>query len=158
MKMQPVLIIGLDGDTPIQPLQVADLAPLATDATVATLATEATLETRATEATAQQLNLSVQALPQRTKKAGQVTIDLTAAVADAAVDLRGLVTVQRVLVAALTGATATLKFGTSGDDGLDLAAGRDFFDLDCSALYLNSPGGAGGSVTLQLFGHGAIPQ
>jgi hypothetical protein len=157
MKMQPVLVIGLDGETPIQPLQTVDLAPLATEATMGTLATEATVGTLAKDATEQQILLAIQSLLQPIKKAGQVTIDLTAAKVDVAVDLRGLVNVQRVFVADLSGTTATLKFGTNAEDGLELAAGRDYPGLNFGALYINSPGGAGGSVTLQLFGHGVVP-
>lgn len=133
-KLQPVLIVGQDGQTPVQPIQPGDLPALAQDASIAALLA------------------AVQSLPLSSTKGTEVTVSLVAAVADAAVALGTLTTVHKVRVQALSGATATLKIGATTEAPITLAVGDDLDGLAVGALFLNSPGGAGGTITLQLFG------
>lgn len=150
MKPQPVLILGLDGENPVQPVQVDDLAPLAADASIQNLIADLGLVAK--DSSAQSILSAILRQTQTSTKAIQVTVSLAAAVADQAIDLSGFEKIQRVKVKALAGATATLKFGNAFAVGLDVAQGDDFPGLGITALTLNSPGGAGGTITLQIFG------
>lgn len=150
-----VVIVAPDGSA-VLPVQPPDLAPLALDESLQTLisqnATEATLELVAKDSSAQSILSAILRQTETSTKATQVTVSLAAAVADQAIDLSGFEKIQRVKVKALAGATATLKFGNAFAVALDVAQGDDFPGLGITALTLNSPGGAGGTITLQLFG------
>ncbi len=121
-----VLILTPAGDVAV-PVQPSDLIPMAKDATIA-------------------------ALPQPNTKITAVTVSLVAAVVDQAVALGTLTRVETVVVKDLTGATATLKFGAITEAAIPLVQGEVRNNLNVDALYLNSPGGAGGTITLEIQG------
>jgi hypothetical protein len=82
----------------------------------------------------------------------QVTISLVAPVVNQAVVLGMLTEVETVVVKALTGATATLRFGDLGQPAIPVIQGEIRNNLRLTTLILNSPGGAGGTITLELQG------
>lgn len=143
MKPTPVLILTPSGDV-ATPAQASDFLPLVKDASLAPLAKDATL------AALQAALLAV--LPGPNTKITTVTVSLAAAVVDQAVSLGTLAHVETVVVKTLTGATATLKFGPTTEAPIPLAQGEARSNLSVTALFLNSPGGAGGTVTLELQG------
>ncbi|HZU53215.1 MAG TPA: hypothetical protein VFF77_04940 [Holophagaceae bacterium] len=143
MKIQPVLIIGQDGQSPVQPIQAGDLVPLATEATLASLAKDATSAA---------ILAAIQALPKPHTHGVQITVDLSVAHADTALALAPIATVQRVKVKSLTGGTATLKFGGAAESAFDLATDDDFLGLSVAALTLNNAATPGASLVLQIFG------
>lgn len=132
-----VLILGPDGGVLI-PAQSADMAPLSKDATL----------------TAMQASLvaAIGALPQPNTKITQVTVALGAAVVDQLVPLGTLTHVETVVVKNIANTTATLKFGAVGEAAVPMVAGETRSGLNMAALYLNSPGAAGGTITLELQG------
>jgi hypothetical protein len=137
MKPTPVLILDSAGDI-ATPATAADLTPLAQDATLAALQT-ALLAAIGTP------------LHPNTKITTQ-TISLAAAVVDKLVPLGTLTTVETVVVKTLAGATASLKFGATTEAAIPLAQGETRDGMAVAALYLNSPGAAGGTITLELQG------
>jgi hypothetical protein len=90
--------------------------------------------------------------PQSNTKITTVTVSLAAAVVDQLVALGTLTTVETVVVKALSGATASLKFGATTEAAIPLVQGEVRNNLAVTALYLESPGGAGGTITLELQG------
>lgn len=144
-----VLVIAPDGSA-VLPVQPPDLAPLALDASLQTVITDLGLVAKDTSA--QSILSAILRQTETSTKATQVVVSLAAAVVDQAIDLSGYEKVQRVYIHALSGATATLKFGNSFASPLDLAQGNDYPGLGVTALTLNSPGGAGGTITIQIFG------
>lgn len=143
-KAMPVLILGQDGLSVIQPLQPGDVTPLAQDATVATLAKDAT---------AAAILAAIQALPLPCSKATEVTIDLSVAKVDALVALGTLTKVRRLRVKNLAAATPTLKVGAVGEVPLALAAGDPPWEnLNAASLYINCAATVGGTITLQVWG------
>ncbi len=154
--IEAVAVVQPDG-SPVQMIQPTDLPPLAQDATLQATNTqlgtmETTLGTLALDMSAQAILSAILRQTETSTKAIQVQVSLAAAVVDQAIALPGFEKVQRVYVKALAGATATLKFGPAGAVPLDVAQGDDFPGLGITALTLNSPGGAGGTITLQIFG------
>lgn len=137
--------------TPVQMVQPSDLPPLAQDTTLQ--ATNTVLATLATQATAAALLTALNAMV--SPKATQVQIDLSVARADYAVPLGTLTGIARVKVKTIAGAPAslTLKLGATTETPVDLDANSDWQDLNGTALFLNAPATAGGSVTLQIWGH-----
>jgi hypothetical protein len=95
---------------------------------------------------------AIGALPQPNTKVTQVTVALGAAVVDKLVPLGTLTHVETVVVKALANTTATLKFGAVGEAAVPLVVGESRSGLNMTALYLNSPGAAGGTITLELQG------
>ncbi|HEX9081459.1 MAG TPA: hypothetical protein VF768_04215 [Holophagaceae bacterium] len=85
-------------------------------------------------------------------KITSVTVSLAAAVVDQLVSLGTLTTVETVVVKNLAGTTATLKFGAATEQPIPLLQGEVRNNLAVGALYLNSPGAAGGTITLELQG------
>lgn len=136
-KPTPVLILGPDGGVLI-PAQSSDLVPVAKDATLTALQTA--------------LVAAIGALPQPNTKVTQVTVALGAAVVNQLVPLGTLTHVETVVVKNLANTTATLKFGAVGEAAVPLVAGESRSGLNMAALYLNSPGAAGGSITLEIQG------
>lgn len=159
MKATPVLILKPNGDvaipmdaTDLVPLvHSVDLAPLVHTADLAPLVHTADLAPLATNAALVALQVLVAALPQSNTKIAQVTIPMAVALVDSLVPLGTLVAVETVVVKSIVG-TATLKFGAVGSPAVPLVAGEVRNNLNVAALYLNSPGGAGGTITLELQG------
>lgn len=125
------------GDLAI-PLQASDLAPISKDATLTALQAA--------------LVAAIGALPQPNTKITQVTVALGAAVVDQLVPLGTLTHVETVVVKALANTTASLKFGAVGEAAVPLVVGESRSNLNMAALYLSSPGAAGGTITLELQG------
>lgn len=136
-KPQPVLPLLPSGEVAV-PLLASDLQPMAKDATLTALqaALVAAIGTP---------------LHPNTKITTQ-TISLAAAVVDKLVPLGTLTTVETVVVKTLAGATASLKFGATTEAAIPLAQGETRDGMAVAALYLNSPGAAGGTITLELQG------
>ena len=137
MSVMPVVILDPAGDI-ATPAQASDLVPLSKDATVTALqaALVAALATQ----------------PNTNTKITQTTVSLAAAVVDQLVPLGTLTTVETVVVKALSGATASLKFGATTEAAVPLVLSEVRNNLSMTALYLESPGGAGGTITLELQG------
>ncbi|HEU4951715.1 MAG TPA: hypothetical protein VFT46_07170 [Holophagaceae bacterium] len=166
--LEAVQVFQPDG-TPVVMVQPPDIVPLAKEATLQTveadlqameatlqtLGTEATLVTVAKEATQQTVLQTVETLPQAATKGNELYPDVTAALVDYAVPMGAFAVVTRIRLPKLAGTTLTVKLGGAGQPEITLEQG---FDLDGLAitpamgLYLNSPGAAGASATLQLFG------
>ncbi|HJV39993.1 MAG TPA: hypothetical protein VJ549_00540 [Geothrix sp.] len=92
------------------------------------------------------------AMPKASTKGRQVVVDLTAGLADVAVALGTLTTVQSITVRDLTGAQVpTLKLGAAAESPITLAKGDVIDGLSVTQLLLNCPAG-GGSLTLVLLG------
>ena len=106
----------------------------------------------ATQKDAQDQLAAIQTLPQPDTKITTVTVSLVAPVVDQGVNLGTLIRMETVVVKALIGAAATLKFGAITEASIPLVQGEVRNNLNVSALYLNSPGGAGGTITLELQG------
>jgi hypothetical protein len=136
---KPMLVLALtpSGDVAI-PLQATDLLPISKDATLTAMQTA--------------LVAAIGALPQPNTKVTQVTVALGAAVVDQPVNLGTLTHVETVVVKNLANTTATLKFGAVGEAAVPLVTGESRSGLNMAALYLNSPGAAGGTITLELQG------
>ena len=129
----PVLILDPAGDI-ATPAQASDLAPLAQDATLAAI-------------------LAALGTPLHPNtKITTVTVSLAAAVVDQLVTLGTLTTVETVVVKALSGASASLKFGATTEAAIPLVQGEVRNNLAVAALYLESPGGTGGTITLEMQG------
>lgn len=155
MKVQPIIVIGQDGLTPLEPVQPGDLAPLASETTLQ--AVQTALGALATEATQAEVLAAIQAQSGGITKASELALDANfqAGLANWPVPFGTLATVTRLRVLALTGATLTVKLGGTGESAISLAQGDVLDGLEIAAaagLYLNSPGAAGATLTLQLFG------
>jgi hypothetical protein len=81
----------------------------------------------------------------------QVTLDLSAPLADLPVAPGVLGIIQTVVVRALTG-SAALKFGGPTATPIPLEAGQVRDRLAVSSLLLSCPGAAGAALTLELHG------
>lgn len=136
-KPQPVLPLLPSGEVAV-PLLASDLQPMAKDATLTALQAA--------------LVAAIGALPQPNTKVTQVTVPLSAAVVNQLVPLGTLTIVETVVVKNLANTTATLKFGALGEAAVPLVTGETRSGLNVAALYLNSPGAAGGTITLELRG------
>lgn len=136
-KPQPVLPLLPSGEVAV-PLLASDLQPMAKDATLTALQAA--------------LVAAIGALPQPNTKVSQVTMALGAAVVDQLVPLGTLTHVESVEVKNLANTTATLKFGALGEAAVPLLLNESRSGLNMTALYLNSPGAAGGTITLELRG------
>jgi hypothetical protein len=132
-KPIPILLLTPSGEVAI-PLQPSDMTPIAQDASL------------------QAMIAALSEVPKAATKIHVVTMDLTAARVDVVVPTGTLGIIQSVVVKALAGTTASLKFGSTLDTAIPvlLAEKRDGFAV--IGLYLNSPGGAGGTITLELQG------
>ncbi|MDP1832637.1 MAG: hypothetical protein Q8K67_11305 [Geothrix sp.] len=95
---------------------------------------------------------SLESLLKRNSLVHQVTISLVAAVVNQAVVIGLLTEVETVVVKALAGATATLRFGPLAQPAIPVIQGEVRNNLRLTTLILNSPGGAGGTITLELQG------
>ena len=145
MKIQPVLETAPTGE-PIVPIGAADLAPMAKDASLTALRGDV----QALHADLAALRGDVQAQPLPSTKAVQVTLDLTAPLADSAVNLKGIALVQAVTVRTLTG-TLGLKLGNAAADLLAVAQGETRDRLSITGILATSPGG-GGTAVLEIHG------
>ena len=137
--MKPTLVLILDPSGNIAtPAQASDLVPLAKDASLTALQS-ALVAALATQ-------------PNTNTKITQTTVSLAAAVVDQLVPLGTLTTVETVVVKALSGATAALKFGATTEAAIPLVQGEVRNNLAVTAVYLESPGAAGGTITLEIQG------
>lgn len=94
--------------------------------------------------------LQAQALP--ATKAHRLVVDLSAPLADAALNLGPLAVVSALTVADLTGTvTPTLKLNGADQTPLPLAKGEVRDGLAAATLHLSGPGGVG-TLVLELHG------
>lgn len=149
--MQPV--INALGNLPQASLNQAILTAIQSMPQAASAAAQLAAIQALPQADVAQAILDALNLQQRpSTKAREVVVNLAAGLADAAVALGTLTTVQAITVRDLTGnQVPTLKLGGAGESPLTLAKGDVFDGLSVSQLLIGCAAG-GGTMTLVLFG------
>jgi hypothetical protein len=157
MKTQTSFLLNAEQEV-INPARAEDLQALAPllqalgsqTTLAAVLGALQPLATLATQATQTALLAAVQALPRPSTKPIQVTLDLTAPLANQPVPLGGLVEIHAVWIRKLTG-TLSLRFGGGAASLLEVTQGETRANLLVPGLLATSPGG-GGTAQLEIHG------